>query len=71
LQDDLKAEAQEMGQSYLSDPSYQEATQMSFADLFKKVCLGGGPLGKASQDRAMTAVARMLEAGLVRDPWIT
>ena len=31
-----------MGQSYLSDPSYQEATQMSFADLFKKVCVFGG-----------------------------
>lgn len=35
-QEDLKAEAQAAGQSYLSDPSYQEATTMSFADLFKK-----------------------------------
>jgi hypothetical protein len=37
-QDDLKAEALASGQAYLADPSYQEATQMSFADLFKKVC---------------------------------
>lgn len=41
-QDDLKAEAQAAGQAYLSDPSYQEATQMSFADLFKKVIGGSG-----------------------------
>lgn len=37
LQDALKDEATAAGQSYLSDPSYQDATMMSFADLFKKV----------------------------------
>lgn len=42
-QDDLKAEALASGQAYLADPSYQEATQMSFADLFKKVRAGIEP----------------------------
>jgi hypothetical protein len=41
-QDTLTAEAAAMGQAYLSDPSFQEAAAMSFADLFKKVCGGCG-----------------------------
>lgn len=39
LQDELKAEAIASGnKDFLSDASYDEASKMSFADLFKKVC---------------------------------
>lgn len=38
LQDELKAEAIASGnKDFLSDASYDEASKMSFADLFKKV----------------------------------
>jgi hypothetical protein len=38
VQDELKAEVEaSLGKEFVDDPTYQEATKTSFADLFKKV----------------------------------
>ena len=65
LQMDLKAEAQAMGQQYLADPSYQEATQMSFADLFKKVGWGSLALDAYAAYAMATCCRQHSFAGIV------